>query len=94
MQQLIAKFQDPIEGSRCGFDRLVLSGSLRRWSHAQGMDTYWCLNHIARKDFGRHAEQTTAKLKQAVWQRVDAQQRPVPPDSVLNGAFTSRYSPG
>ena len=76
MQQFIAKFQDQIEGSLCGFDRLVLSGTLRRLSHPRGMDTYLCVNHIPLKDFGRHAERTTAKLKQAVLEGVDAQQRP------------------
>lgn len=76
MQQFIAKFQDQIEGSLCGFDRLVLSGTLQRLSHAQGMDLYLNLNRIPLKNFGQHAEQTTAKLKQAVLQRVEAQQRP------------------
>jgi len=40
MQQFIAKYQDQIEGSLCGLDRIVLSGTLRRLSHAKGMDTY------------------------------------------------------
>lgn len=76
MQQFIAKFRDQIEGSLCGFDRLVLSGTLRRLSYTQGMDTYLCLNHVPLKNFGQHAERTTAKLKQAVLERVDRQHRP------------------
>ncbi|HEY1208490.1 MAG TPA: hypothetical protein VGE85_03915 [Terracidiphilus sp.] len=76
MQQFIAKFKDQIEGSLCGFDRLVLSGTLRRLSHARGMDTYLCLNHVALKDFGKHAERTTQKLKEAVLKRVEGLGRP------------------
>jgi hypothetical protein len=76
MQQFIAKFRDQIEGSLCGFDRLVLSGTLRRLSHPRGMDTYLCLNHVALKDFGKYAERTTQQLKEAVLRRVDGLGRP------------------
>ena len=76
MQQFIAKFREQIEGSLSGFDRLVVSGTLRRLSHADGMNTYLCMNHIPLKDFGTHAEQTTQKLKQAALKRVDALGRP------------------
>jgi hypothetical protein len=53
MQQFIAKYQDQIEGSLCGLDRIVLSGTLRRVSHAKGMDTDLCLNQIPLKDLCR-----------------------------------------
>ena len=76
MQQFIAKFQEHIEGSLCGLDRLVVSGTLRRLSHAKGMDTFLCLNHVPLKDFGKYAEQTTQKLKEAVLKRVDGLRRP------------------
>ena len=75
MQQFIAKYQDQIEGSLCGLDRIVLSGTLRRLSHAKGMDTYLCLNQIPLKDFGKHAEQVTEKLKSAVQKRVEGMNR-------------------
>jgi hypothetical protein len=40
------------------------------------MDTYLCLNHVPLKDFGKHAERTTQKLKEAVLNRVDGLDRP------------------
>ena len=75
MQQFIAKYRDQIEGSLCGLDRIVLSGTLRRLSHAKGMDTYLCLNQIPLKDFGIHAEEVTEKLKNAVQKRVEGRSR-------------------
>ena len=77
MKQFIAKYQDQIEGSLSGLDRLVLSGTLRRLSYAKGMDTYLCLNQIPLKDFGKYAEQVTEKLKYVVQKRVESMGRVV-----------------
>jgi hypothetical protein len=65
MQEFIAKHRDEITGVLSGFDRLVFRGTLRSLSHVNGMDTYLTMNKILRKDFGRHVQQISERLKQA-----------------------------
>jgi len=36
MKQFIARFEDQIQGTLSGFDRIVFRGSLRRLTHSQG----------------------------------------------------------
>jgi hypothetical protein len=65
MQEFIAKHREEIAGVLSGFDRLVFRGTLRSLSHVNGMDTYLAMNKVLRKDFGRHVEQVSERLKQA-----------------------------
>src|SRR5207249_7135206 len=65
MQEFIAKHRDEIAGVLSGFDRLVFRGTLRSLSHVNGMDTYLAMNKVLRKDFGRHVQQVSERLKQA-----------------------------
>ena len=77
MQEFIAKHRDEITGVLSGFDRLVFRGTLRSLSHVNGMDTYLAMNKVLRKDFGRHVQQVSERLKQASLAEAVKRGRPV-----------------
>jgi len=77
MQEFIAKHRDEITGVLSGFDRLVFRGTLRSLSHVNGMDTYLAMNKVFRKDFGRHVQQVSERLKQASLAEAVKRGRPV-----------------
>jgi hypothetical protein len=75
MQKFIAKYQDEILGTLSGFDRLVFRAAPRRLNQcfwdvgrqilvAQGMEEYLWQNEIHFKDFGRHVERVSARIKE------------------------------
>jgi len=65
MNTLVQQLGERIQGSLYGFDRLVFRGSLRRLCYPEGMMCYLSANHILLKDFGNHAEATSAALADA-----------------------------
>ena len=65
MHEFIAKQQDQITGTLCGFDRLVFRGTLRSIAHAEGMRGYLRANQVLLKDFGAHVEKVSRRLKEA-----------------------------
>jgi hypothetical protein len=65
MNQFIARFQDQIQGTLSGFDRVVLRGSLRRLTHSQGMKMYLIRNQILCKEYLDHVRQVSQDLKEA-----------------------------
>src|SRR5439155_2758792 len=77
MQEFIAKHRDEITGVLSGFDRLVFRGTLRSLSHVNGMDIYLAMNKVLRKDFGRHVQQVSERLKQASLAEAVKRGRPV-----------------
>jgi hypothetical protein len=75
MQEFIAKYQDQINGTLSGFDRLVFRGSLRvlnfgYWNGsldgfvAQGMEQYLGRNKILFKDYLDHVKRVSQQVKQ------------------------------
>ncbi len=65
MNEFIAKFGDQIMGILCGFDRLVLRGTLRALCFEEGMETYLGASEVLLKDFARHVHEVSTRLKQA-----------------------------
>ena len=54
MKQFIAKFEEQIEGTLSGFDRVVFRGSLRRLTHPDGMRMYLVQNGVLCKEYEDH----------------------------------------
>ncbi len=77
MQEFIAKHRDQIIGVLTGFDRLVFRGTLRSIAHREGMKNYLWAEQILLKDFGRHVEQVSQRLKDASLAEAVALGRPV-----------------
>jgi hypothetical protein len=64
MKSFIRKYAGSVRGVLSGFDRLVLRGSLRSLAFQLGIMGYLWREQVLLKDFARHAEQTTALLKE------------------------------
>src|SRR5450759_3572344 len=77
MNKFIAKFADQIQGTVSGFDRLVFRGTLRRIVYETGMKSYLWQNQVLLKEFGKHVEQTSQRLKAASLQAAQEAGRPV-----------------
>ncbi len=65
MHKFIAKHQEQIVGVLSGFDRLIFRGTLRPIAYAEGMQRYLRATHVLLKDFGRHVEAVSTRLKEA-----------------------------
>jgi hypothetical protein len=65
MREFIAKFSDELQGVLCGFDRLLIRGTLRAICYPQGMMGYLSAASILLKDFGRHVQAVSERLKTA-----------------------------
>jgi hypothetical protein len=76
MNDFIAKYQDQLNGTLSGFDRLVFSGTLWK-DRPTGMKGYLWAHGLAAKDFGEHAEQISKRVKEASLAAVLAANRPV-----------------
>jgi hypothetical protein len=74
MQDFIKKYRDQINGTPSGFDRLVFRGSPRRLNYgwrceslgavvAKGMEEYLWQNQILFKDYARHVQGVSERLK-------------------------------
>jgi hypothetical protein len=77
MHQFIAKHQEQIVGVLSGFDRVVFRGTLRPIAYAEGMRRYLRATHVLLKDFGRHVEEVSNRLKEASLAQARALGRPV-----------------
>jgi len=77
MNEFTSKYQNQISGVLSGFDRLVFRGNLRALCGLHGMDHYLASHHVLYKDFGRHVEQVSEKLKQASLTRAKHGGRPI-----------------
>ena len=77
MHQFIAKHQEQIVGVLSGFDRVVFRGTLRPIAYADGMKRYLRATHVLLKDFGRHVEEVSNRLKEASLAQARALGRPV-----------------
>lgn len=65
MNEFTAKFGDRILGVFSGFDRPVFRGTLRAIVLGQGMQAYLEQNQVLLKDFARHAQEMSSRLKDA-----------------------------
>ena len=76
MREFIAKYQDEIQGTLSGFDRVVFAGALRNldfslWEpglklpRAINMERYLAHHHILYKDYADHVKAVSERIKQA-----------------------------
>ncbi len=70
MNEFIAKFSDQLQGVLSGFDRLLIRGSLRAICYPEGMMRYLSAASVLLKDFGRHVQGMSERLKAASQARV------------------------
>jgi len=77
MNSFIQKHAKVVMGVLSGFDRLVLRGTLRDLCRAYVMDRYLWSIHVLLKDFGKHVERVTEKIKQATVAMAQGLNRPV-----------------
>jgi len=52
-------------GTLCGFDRLVIRGTLRRLAQSSGMKAYLWATQVLLKDFGEHAQELSRRVREA-----------------------------
>jgi hypothetical protein len=76
VNDFICKCQDAISGVLTGFDRLVLRGQLSL-NHEPGMKGYLWANGVAWKDYAKHVEEVSRRVKQASLAPMEAENRPV-----------------
>lgn len=77
MKQFIAKFESQIQGTLCGFDRVLFRGSLRRLTHSQGMKMYLIQNGLLCKEYMDHVKRVSLDLKEASLEPFQQQHLPV-----------------
>jgi hypothetical protein len=77
MKQFIARFENQIQGTLSGFDRVVFRGSLRRLTHPQGMKMYLIQNGLLCKQYQDHVKQVSQQLKEASLEPFRRQQLPI-----------------
>ena len=77
MQQFIARFEDQIQGTLSGFDRVVFRGTLRRLTHPQGMKMYLIQNGLLCKQYQDHVKQISQELKEASLEPFRREQLPI-----------------
>jgi hypothetical protein len=65
MKQFIARFEDQIQGTLSGFDRVVFRGSLWRLTYPEGMKMYLIQNGILCKQYQDHVKQVSQQIKEA-----------------------------
>jgi hypothetical protein len=65
MKEFIAKFSDELQGVLSGFDRVLIRGTLRALCYPQGMMGYLSVVSVLLKDFGRHVQAVSDRLKAA-----------------------------
>jgi len=76
VNQFIAKYQDQLNGTLSGFDRLVFMGTLWR-NRITGLKGYLWAHGLGAKDFGQHAEELSKRVKVAAVAPFEAAGRPV-----------------
>jgi hypothetical protein len=65
VNKFTAKYANQILGVLCGFDRLVLRGTLRAIVYAKGMEDYLGNSKVLLKDFAAHVHDVSTRLKKA-----------------------------
>jgi hypothetical protein len=76
MNDFIRKYEDQLQGTLAGFDRLVFRGTL--WKNLiTGMKGYLWAHKLGAKDFGAHAEEISKQVKEASLTAMSNSGRPI-----------------
>jgi hypothetical protein len=65
VEKFVSRHAGAVIGTLCGFDRLVLRGTLRMLAHRAGMMAYLWAVQVLLKDFGAHALELSRRLREA-----------------------------
>jgi hypothetical protein len=76
MNEFTVKYQNELHGTLSGFDRLVFMGTVWR-NRLSGLKGYLWAHQLGAKDFGKHAEEISKKVKAAAVAPMEAAGRPV-----------------
>jgi hypothetical protein len=76
MNEFISRYRDQISGVITGFDRLVFRGNLSL-NHEAGMKGYLWANGIAWKDYAKHVEEVSQRVKRASLASMQVCNRPI-----------------
>ena len=87
MDQFLSKHAAAVIGTLSGFDRLVFRGALRQLAYRVGMMSYLWTVQVLLKDFARHAETLTRRLKVASEALAERTGRPI---RYLSSSATSK----
>lgn len=87
MNDFLQRHSDSISGTLSGFDRLLFRGTLRSLYAVSVMDKYLAHNRVLYKDFGKHAEAISERLKNASLERARREGRPI---QYLTSSSTSK----
>jgi hypothetical protein len=77
VNSFVQKHRSDVIGVLSGFDRLVVRGTVRPVSYADGMSRFLSAQGILLKDFGAYAEATSNRVKQASLAIAERAGRPV-----------------
>jgi hypothetical protein len=77
VNSFVQKHRSEVIGVLSGFDRLVVRGTVRAVSYADGMSRFLSAQGILLKDFGAYAEATSNRVKQASLAVAERAGRPV-----------------
>ncbi|MCL6592322.1 MAG: hypothetical protein K6U80_20555 [Firmicutes bacterium] len=75
--KIIEKFQDKINGSLSGYDRMIIKGHLRQFFSPSGKRHYLSQENVLLKDFGEYAKGVTTKIKEHVEKMAEERERPL-----------------
>ena len=76
MKEFLMRHAASVIGILFGFDRLLFRGTLRAMSAREIMMKYLWANQVLLKDFGKHAEGVSLRIKEAAYSKVEAEGRP------------------
>lgn len=77
MKEFLSRHGDAVIGTLCGFDRLVLRGTLRILAHRAGLQAYLWAVGVLLKDFGGHAEAMSRCLREGSVAAAQRSGRPI-----------------
>jgi hypothetical protein len=77
VRSFLQNHAEDVIGVLSGFDRLVFRGTIRQLAYLDGMRMYLSTRNVLLKDFGRHVQEMTKALKDAVTGAVRKRRRPV-----------------
>jgi hypothetical protein len=77
VERFVSRHAGAVIGTLCGFDRLVLRGTLRRLAQRGGMMAYLWAARVLLKDFAAHATALSGQLKAASEELAERSGRPL-----------------
>lgn len=65
MKSFLQRHAASVSGCLTGFDRVVFRGVLRNIAYCKGLDKYLGMNRVLLKDFGKHVQDVSKRMKAA-----------------------------